>query len=94
MLCPLEITGISDTYVLSLRYTLERCPSIQPGVFFLKVGRDLHFAALKAMQLGKFTSFLFVSLSYSAEFTGIFSLSGSVQYWQYPKQFDNFLAVP
>ena len=66
----------------------------QLGVFFLKVWTDLHVAALKAMQLGKFTSFLFASLSYSAEFTGIFSLSSSVQNRQYPKQFDNFLAVP
>ena len=40
------------------------------------------------MQLGKFPSFLFASLSYSAEFTGIFSLSGSVQNRQYPKQFE------
>ena len=37
---------------------------------------------------------IFASLSYYAEFTGIFVVSGSVQYWQYPKQFDNFLAVP
>ena len=36
MLCPLEITGISDAYVLSLRYTLECCPSRSTRSFLLK----------------------------------------------------------
>ena len=47
MLCPLEITGISDAYILSLKYTLERCPSRSTR----------SFGALKAVQLGEFTSF-------------------------------------
>ena len=47
MLCPLEITGISDAYAFSLRYTLERCPSRSTK----------SFTALKAVQLGELTSF-------------------------------------
>ena len=58
MLCPLEITGISDAYVLSLRYTLERRPSRSTRSILLK---DVNGFALKAMQLCEFTSFFGVT---------------------------------